>query len=435
MNAGAALKRSYVVVYIVALIILMSSIYIHHPRTPLPSYLVGLKYSDIVYGVFFNIFSYEYVGRPQDLEKVWYEPLPYIKLVSGIRVCPRPYVDYFMEYPPLIGLIWWLTTCTSISTTFPPKYKSLDYPRLLWYTAEKHYLLQSLILAASFLILIAYIVKLMEYIGGCWKRVLVFILLPSTFVYLIYNWDIIAATFYVMSLYYLVRGRLFISSTLLCLAVSAKLLPILFALVLLVKSFIDGEAKMKVIRVYATSSLILSSIPFLLLLLISPKAVLDFIIYHSSWYCENCIYMLLIHDIGSELHRILAFITGLSIMLIAIRRVSIDRSVQGFLLLGFISILISTSLSYVFSPQMMLMISPLAVILLRRRLLLPFIIADIANALIILTFFNDLWIRSALGLKLVHSPWTIDSPTQWIAMVRNVILIAILIYMLRTTRS
>ena len=48
-------------------------------------------------------------------------------------------------------------------------------------------------------------------------------------------------------------------------------------------------------------------LPFIILYIIAPRGFLDFINHHASWYCENCLYLPIINDIWSPLHRILYF--------------------------------------------------------------------------------------------------------------------------------
>jgi len=79
-------------------------------------------------------------------------------------------------------------------------------------------------------------------------------------------------------------------------------------------------------------------------------------------------------------------------------------------------------------------LNPLAILALDTKLLDIYILSDIANFGIIATFFKDLEIRrilgSFLGVEVKYSPWTIDSPVQWLAMIRNITLLIIWIYVL-----
>jgi hypothetical protein len=66
---------------------------------------------------------------------------------------------------------------------------------------------------------------------------------------------------------------------------------------------------------------------------------------------------------------------------------------------------------------MMLMITPVAVIALKGPALLAYIVADAFNSLIIVSFFRDL---------ANSNPWTLEGLTQKIALLRNIILLALL---------
>ena len=75
-------------------------------------------------------------------------------------------------------------------------------------------------------------------------------------------------------------------------------------------------------------------------------------------------------------------------------------------------------LNYVFTPQMMLMITPMAVLALSGPALIAYSIADAANSLIIVSFFRDL---------VNSNPWTLEGLTQKIALLRNITLLVLLI--------
>jgi hypothetical protein len=125
--------------------------------------------------------------------------------------------------------------------------------------------------------------------------------------------------------------------------------------------------------------------------------------------------MLLVRDIWSPLHRILAaFTIGFSV---AVLLVASTRGSGRLPELLFASTATPIVLNYVFTPQMMLMITPVAVIALKGPALLAYIVADAFNSLIIISFFRDL---------ANSNPWTLEGLTQKIALLRNIILLALL---------
>jgi len=71
--------------------------------------------------------------------------------------------------------------------------------------------------------------------------------------------------------------------------------------------------------------------------------------------------------------------------------------------------------NYVFSPQMLLLITPFAVLALNSTKLALYGVADVFNALIIVTYFQN------------PVPWEYGSTTQNMALVRNLALLALFI--------
>ncbi len=433
--------RRLVALAIMAIAIAATSSYLHHPSTPRLFDLWGLKYSDIVYGVFHPIFGAETLDSYQKLSDRWFHPEVLERLASGTKLCPLPYVDYKFEYPPLIGALWSLTTCVSIYLAFPNHYTRLDYPDLIDRAAALHFELQAAILGASFILLVYMLYRMAELAEVSWRRVLLFILLPSTVVYLTYNWDILATALMVGGLYAFLRRRYIASGILFGLAIDAKLLPVAPALIvlyeLLQRKLRDGESEPLVN--YTTSLTITALAPFALLILFAPQGFNAMVQQHASWYCENCIYMLINpEDLWSPIHRITAMVLiPLSLLLLATKPLDTPRVTLSITAAAITSI---TLFNYVFTPQMMLMITPLLVLAVPTDIDLSAItIADFANAAVILLFFEDSKLRSMLspilGIGTQYNPWALDSPTQWAAQLRNILLLITWISLVATTLS
>jgi len=171
--------------------------------------------------------------------------------------------------------------------------------------------------------------------------------------------------------------------------------------------------------------------PYLAILAVSYNGFIYFVEHHAQWYCENCIYSLITWDIWSPLNRVYATVsTALSLLLLL--AIDIDytshRQVIG---VAAVSMIIVTALNYVFSPQMMLMITPLAVLALEARHLPLLVLADTANFGIMALFYKDAetrrWLANTLGIGIdvKSSPWTPDSPVQIAAFTRNVVLLIV----------
>ncbi len=425
----------------VAIAIAAASSCLHHPSTPKLFNLWGLKYSDIVYGVFYPIFGTETLNNYQKLSERWFHPEVLERLASGTKLCPLPYVDYKFEYPPLVGALWSLTSCIAIHLAFPDHYTRLDYPELIERAAAIHFELQAAVLGASLIFLIYTLYRVAELAEVSWRRVLLFLVLPSTVIYLAYNWDILAAALMVGGLYAFMRRRYVASGILFGLAIDAKLLPIAPALIVLYelvqRKLRDGDSEPLVS--YLISLAITALAPFALLILAAPQGLNAMIQHHASWYCENCIYMLVYpEDLWSSIHRILAMVLiPLSLLLLATKPLESPRTT---LSIAAAAITSTTLFNYVFTPQMMLMVSPLLVLAVPTDIdLSATIVADVANAAMILLFFEDSTLRAVLapilGIGTQYNPWALDSPTQWAAQLRNILLLIVWISLVAITLS
>ncbi len=439
-------NREHIVVLVLGVIVVsVISFYMHMPgQQPLFNNL-GLAYSDIVYGVFNLVFKdiVTLYGEP-DYTKIsnkWFNREAAVTLIKSHKLCPVPYRDYKFEYPPVVGLIWFATTCISIQTILPDSYTGQEYFRLIDIVAKRHYILQSVINIFFFMVTIIFMYKIAKTINVSWYRILLFIFLPSTILYMIYNWDIITATFMVIGLYYLMQQDVkhyIASGVFLGLSVSTKLLPIFFVSAIaydIIQKYRKGldPEKIKALTSFFICFIIFGAIPYASIAAVSYEGFRYFIDHHYQWYCENCIYMYITGDIWNQYNRALSMIF-IVVAFLVILAIDIDN-VSKLMNIALCSMIIATALNYVFSPQMMLMITPIASLILSSYSLLFLVIADIANFGIMATFYNDSELRALLskyGIKteLKWAPHQPDSPVQIIAMVRNIILILILIKVL-----
>jgi len=444
--------RVFVVVLFVASLGL--SIYIHVPYPPgRPSPLdnLGLLYTDIVYGVFVPRFldpvsTYGSLDHSKASE-YWYnlhaiENLVYGRLYSASQ-CPVPYRDYKFEYPPLVAATWYLSTCTAYLYTYhfiKTPSNLLEYRSVVEsYVIPIHFAIQVGVLLAFSVLTTVYLYKLLR-LENTAMRLLLFFVLPSTVLYITYNWDVIAAAFTVMSLYFFIESessskRALLAGVLLGLAIATKVLPIFIAVAILY-NLLQKMYKAQEVRgrawLYSAGLLISSAIPYGIAVALSQKGFSDFLNHHLTWYCENCLYLPLVQDIHSSVHRILFF----SLATVAILSIlAIEVSSRGKLYtVAFLALSTAIIFNYVFSPQMMIMLTPIALLALPQSALIHYAIADVANALIMLMFFKDFDLRAFISkytnIRVAHSPWTLDSPVQWAAFIRNLMLLIIFLSVL-----
>lgn len=433
-------KSVFALILVTTLAISVLSIYIHTPGNPLILDNWGFRYSDIVYGVFNPIFrdvvSSQGVPQNDKIAQRWFNNELAIRLLTAEKLCPIPYKDYKFEYPPIVGMLWTISTCTAINIVLPEEYTSVEYSRLVDSITIFHYYIHSVILTLFFVLTVVYMYRMAVMLGLSRNRILLFILLPSTTLYLIYNWDIITSCFIVMAIYYLFQKKYVISGLMWGFSISSKLLPILFVIVL----FYDMMQKARVNKVFwshltrlMVSVIATGLIPYLIMLSISREGFVYFITHHAQWYCENCVYQLVTHNIWSPYNRIYAMIS-IAITLLILLAIEIDyENRQQLLNILTTSMIMATALSYVFSPQMMLMVTPIAVLALKPLQRILLLVADIANFGIMTLFFKDAevrsWIYHNLGIKIGtrFAPHVLDSPVQIFATIRNIMLIVIML--------
>ncbi len=419
------------VLLLLAVLIAALSTYIHHPETPAPLGNLGLKYSDIVYGLFYPTFSLQ-----KDSEE-YFNSNVFTELIKGRKSCPTPYVDYHFEYPPLVAISWFFSTCVAIQLTLPEEYGPNEYFKLLSSMAVKHYSVYAVIHTLSLLALTYSASKVAESRGLSRWRVALFLIAPSTTVYLMHNWDVLASALTVASLLFFTSGRLKTSGVLLALATLSKVFPATAGLVLGAVLLARGwrEKDFRGFLEFFTPFTAILTASLTTFYLLAPKGFTKMLEHHRGWYCENCLTMLLVPDIWSDTHKILSTLLVLGLLtavtIVAIRSRGLDVVTATYLALA-----VPVALNYVTTPQMMLMLTPLAALALSRKVLATHLVSDSLNALIMPMFYYDLGLRSALNnflhlnLPLEHNPYVITSPVQWVAQARNIVLVATITYLI-----
>ncbi len=426
----AAMKKPVLALTILGLIVVAISIYIHDPATPIPLNNYGFKYTDIVQGVLSRIVSIDKCIRAEASISVsdWYHSKSLAMFCRGEKVVVLPYVDYKFEYPPLVALTW-IASLTIARAIVKGDLTNID----VYSSFERiHYYVHAVILSISYIFVIIYSIKLLNRLGQKEKHKLILLCLsPSIILYLIYNWDIIAAMFVLLGILDFCNSRCTRSGIWLSLATLTKLYPAFLFLVFAYELFQrylhtkNRDAMKNVVNFVLVYGLIALT-PFIVLALSAPQGIIDFIRHHSEWYCENCIYQVFIQDIYSPYHKVLYY-SILTVVVLIIMALRMDNPVS-IARVSLAMLLFAISLSYIFSPQMLLILAPLAIIVLSGRDLLVYIIADIANFGILALFFLDSYIRSLLGLTPKFNPWTADSPVQWLAILRDTLLILLASY-------
>ncbi len=392
-------QQGYFISFLV--LVWLLSFYLHTPTKE-----SVLRYTDIVYGVFIPRFltqSHEY----------WMDNTSLILFTEGKKVCPLPYIDYMFEYPPVVGFLWALTTCIGFHVARENGH--ID----VWKAAQVHYIAQSLVILFFFVLTGIVSYKIAGRLSLDEKRVFLFALLPSTVMYLVYNWDIVAVALALSALYMYTRKAGFLAGTLLGLSISTKILTLGVG-GWIIAEYITRREYRSALRFLA--GIILGLTPFLVLFLVSPVGFKDFISYHAGWYCENCLYLPLLHDLWSSTPRILYPILVLATYsLLVASYVSRHISSTSTRLHALFTLQLAFVLfNYVFTPQMLILVSPFAVLALEGFWLILYIVVDALNAIITPLFIAE--------LEDEGSPWFWGSQTQYVVALRNIILLVLFIY-------
>ncbi|MEM4970011.1 MAG: hypothetical protein QXE01_02025 [Sulfolobales archaeon] len=328
-----------------------------------------------------------------------------------------PYLDYPFEYTPLIALQWMVASKIALymlSHGFDPL---SSITRAFYITNTIFYALY--ILAIYFIAQEANASRVSKALA---------IISPSMVYYLFYNWDISASALMAIGLFLLLRARYYMASFFLGLAASIKIFPGIAILTSAIIMYREGLGLRKILIALAIG-VSTALAPYIILLLVYAPAFFYIISYHSNWYCENCFYVLFTSDIFDPRFRMVSTALMISIPLLYSFYIFKYSSITKHLsvMAPLISTSLSISFSYVYSPQMNIMISPLYIALRDKKTYL-LLLQDILNTLIMILWFHESTISGSLGIE-SRGPWHRESPIQWIAFTRILLLwiIAILI--------
>ena len=313
---------------VVAAFTLAVATILHDPR------LDGYVYSDVV-----SLYRYR------------------VAILEGQEGIIVPYRDFFLEYPPLAGLVW----LVSVNIRLP----GLD-PLL------SHYYIQALVSAASGFLAVEAVARLSSP-----RRAVLAALLPSMLVYSVYNWDLLAVAPLLWGLYQYRRGRWISSGLLIGLGGSAKLLPLVAAAPLALHSQAG-------LRAYAIA-VALTALTFAGVELASLGWFRDFYEHHSSWYIEGSILLLLGDPFSPELRRAAQVLAAvLVVVAVAVSRLLRADPVEA----SFYTISAYLLGTYVYTPQMNLF--PALLLLSSRAsgsaLTILLLLQDTSAALVILVW-------------------------------------------------
>ncbi len=280
-----------------------------------------------------------------------------------------PYHDYFLEYPPLVGYLWLVSGIVSLAFEYP-------------WNVLAHYLVHGLVLGVCIVASIYLLGVLGELLGveDPWRRSILAALLPSTIIYGIYNWDFLALCPLLAAYTLLAAGRHRLAGVFFGLAVAGKLYP-LAVLPAIIRVY-GRRGVIAVVYALATAAG-LSAI-----IVVEPTAALRIVEYHSGWYIEGSWLLLLAHDpwdpIVRSISKILMAFMFIVPLLLPVRPNNAADAVKS----GVITIGLLLLTSYVYTPQMNILVAPLMALLLPAKLLPILVVQDAAAAYVILLWFG-----------------------------------------------
>ncbi len=308
-----------------------------------------------------------------------------------------PYIQTFVEYPVLTSMF--LYAMGILGSLLPGN------------LVDNYYLLTSLFLAVPTFLLVREVLMLLQMRGSNEARVLWYVVLTPSFLFmLLLNWYVIGVYFATFGTRRYLEGRHAQSGLLFGLSAAANLvtaLPVL-GLLLVVRE------RRAIVRILASAvaTFALVNAPFILL---NPSTWLRFWTYHSNWYIEGS-WMLAFLPNDSPLRHYLSVLVFFTLFL-AVGFKLRERVSQDPLKLSWIVTFAFLFSTYVFTPQMNLILLPFFAVGGVTRRYVEFLIFDAINSLIIILGFSQILL--VVGITYSIAAFGSTSVVQWIAIVRS----------------
>jgi len=340
---------------------------------------------NVIYSAATACFFFSYLIHHPILSRRLYSDIMSFWNRGFLQFLEPPYLKVGFEYPPLAGLITYVSALGREMTVY--------------------YTIFSLIIFIFYLILIELVLRASSERGVGTEYVLVFLALsPSMVLYSIYNFDLIFASLLFAAIYAFTKKRLDLSAAIFSMAALVKLVNLLILPFVLMH--IDDWRKR--IR-YSAISLGIFGAVNIALWIANPNFIQETYVYHAEWGLENAWFIALFPDRSTwnTAKLFSAFLMGYSFLKIYLCDIE-DVYMRVFAALT--AYLLST---YVFTPQMALWILPFLAVL--GRMPVPYFFFELSNSAIILTWFET------------STPTEFGSLPQNFAIVRAIFLFLILL--------
>ncbi len=282
-----------------------------------------------------------------------------------------PYLQTFVEYPVITSMFMYAMGV--LGSLFPGN------------LIDNYYLFTSLFLSIPTFLLIRELMKILRARGMSSERVLWYLVVtPSFLIMLLLNWYVIGAYLTTFGLRKYLEGEHAKSGLLLGLSASANLITALPALGLLLATK-ERRAALSLLG-GALGAYALVNLPFILL---NPSLWLQPWIYANNWYIEGS-WMLafLQHDIYSPLRHPIS-VGVFVLMSAAILSVIQKKGTVDSLYLSWTFTFAFLFSTYIFTPQMNLILLPFFVLAPISRHYIEFLVFDLINSLVIVLGYSQ----------------------------------------------
>lgn len=407
---------------IVYLVTLCSLSFIIHMPTDAQLRVIGKVvlrdpvYVDLYYSDYALTFISPCSNKPEGLS-VWRDVDKALRFCSGEFKTPRPYLDYRFNKPPLTALIWFALTSISFKL-------SND----VYGAAAFFYITLSVASSIALFIHTFLLLKLLNHLRVEGGLKILSIVSPTLLIYLIYSWEAVTLPLLTGFIYGYVKRNYtlaFVNLSILC-SMNTYGLVILF---LALYSFILLNDRSGASPLLGLTPLVAS---YVALGLLSLDSFRDQLLWFTHSFCNNCIYLVFFRNPTCDVLRTIATICW---VIVTVAYVPYNPSTDNALLrLSYVSTYISLTNLFliVFTPQQVLYVlpylPPLYSVLKRGYALTTHYSVDVLNSLIITLWFRDYELRRILkflGIDIQHNPLELESPIQWIAQARNILLLGL----------
>jgi predicted CDP-diglyceride synthetase/phosphatidate cytidylyltransferase len=378
--AGLSGARFRAAVYITTTALFLLGVWLHLP------YGGGHIYSDLV-----HIFQNEVCPPPENGS--------FYSLGSSVCIIRIPYIQSFMEYPVLVSMFVYVNAV----------FGNLFSGDLL----TNYYLWSSLLLFFPTLLAVRELLKLVEMRGASRNRVLWYFIVTPTFIYMtLLNWYIIGVFFSLFGIRKYLQGSRVASGLLFGLSAASNFVTAVPALGLLIAS--KGVRERFLLAASALGTYAMINAPFVL---INPKQWSASFAYIYAWNIEDSWMQAILPSLYSpERHYIPPVVFGMVIAIMVWLR--LKRRTDDPLVFAFISMFGYAFSSYIYTPQMNLILLPFFVLLPVSNSYLEFLAFDIMNALIIILGFSQALLPLGITYP-AHTPIDRGNIVYWIEVIRS----------------